>query len=252
MSDKVVDNFLDEVAGQGYENLNGEAFLTPFIKLLQPNSAEVTNEVPGCKAGYFYDTANKEVLGDKLKVIPLEFEMLWLEWEENMGGLKGKYLPGSIRSVGDKFNRKNPDTGRDLVDSWCYYVLIVGREDKGAAILSLPVTAIKHLKAWNTMIHHTKLDSGKQAPFYSSVWNIGPTVKTKNSTGQVWYNIGDDSGTYIARDKFITEEQYFDYVVPNREMCRAVMLTYQQPAPVAIAYSPQAALPSAPTTGEQF
>lgn len=242
------DEFLSGV-DKGFENLSGEAFSTPFIKLLQPNSAEVTNEVPGCKPGLFYDSANKEVLGDSLTLIPLDFEILWMEWEENMGGLKGKYLPGTIPTTGDRFNRINAQTGRELSDAWNYYVLLVGREDKGPAIVSLPVTAIKYLKNWNTMIHNTKLSNGEQAPFYSSVWKLGPTVKTKNDSGQVWYNIGDASGVKIERLRFINKEEFTGFVLPGKEMAKTVMLSYQQQQPARPALppgAPQAVLPSSP------
>jgi len=235
--------FLDDVAGQGYGNLSGDAFATPFIKLLQSNSTEVTSELPGAKPGVFFDVARNQVLGNTLKVIPIDFEILWLEWEKDMGGLKGKYLPHSIPSVGDKFNRKNPETGRDLVDSWLYYVLLEGRESEGVAILSLPVSSIKYLKAWNTMNHHTKLPSGKDAPFYSSVWELGPTEKERNDSGQVWYNIGGAAGPAIKRVDFITKEIFTERVKPAIDMAHNVMLSYQQtlPAPVA-----QKALPESP------
>lgn len=244
------ENFLDEVAGAGFGNLSGEAFATPFIKLLQSNSREVTSELPGAKPGVFFDSARNEVLGNTLKVIPLDFEILWLEWEENMGGLKGKYLPGSIPSSGDRFNRVNPETGRELTDSWCYYVLLAGREEEGVCILSLPVSSIKYLKAWNTQIQRTKLDSGKPAPFFSSIWTIGPTIKDTNDKGQVWYNIGSATGPAVKRESFITKEQFTEYVKPSLEMAHGVMLSYQQ-APVALPPKQgQALLPSSPT--DQF
>jgi len=245
MSDESKDvGFLDEVAGQGFGNLSGDAYSTPFIKLLQSNSKEVTSELPGAKPGVFYDAARNEVLGNTIKVIPLDFEILWLEWEENMGGLKGKYLPHSIPSSGDKFNRKNPATGRELTDSWCYYVLLAGREDEGVCILSLPVSAIKFLKAWNTMNNRTKLPTGKPAPFYGCIWEIGPTIKEKNDNGQVWYNIGDDKGPAIKNLGFINKDVFLDAVKPGIESAKTVMLSYQQislvPAPV------RQALPESP------
>lgn len=239
-------NFLDQDAGKGFENLSGDAFAAPFVKLLQSNSREVTSELPNAKAGVFFDTSSNQALGNVLKVIPLDFEILWLEWEENMGGLKGKYLPGSIPTSGDRFSRKNPQTGRELVDSWCYYVLIEGREKDGIHILSLPLSSIKFLKLWNNMIQKTRLDSGKLAPFYSSVWQIGPTVKETNEKGQVWYNIGGATGPSIKREKFITPEQYKEYVIPSREMARGVMLSFQTttlvaaPEPAQLPMSPEA------------
>lgn len=242
-------DFLDEVAGQGYGNLSGEAYVTPFIKLLQSNSREVTSELPGAKPGVFFDTANNRVIGNTLKVIPLDFEILWLEWEENMGGLKGKYLPNSIPSQGDRFNRKNPETGRELTDSWCYYVLLAGEEDKGVCILSLPVSAIKFLKAWNTQIQRTKTDSGKPAAFFSSVWTIGPTIKEKNDSGQVWYNIGDTNGPAVKRETFITKDQFTNFVKPGLEAAHHVMMSYQgTPTPVMIqGRTAQAQLPASPS-----
>ena len=178
-------NFMDEYAGAGYDNLSGDMFSTPFIKLLQSNSSEVENQVEGAKAGVFWNVRDKKPLGDTIKVIPINVEILWLEWEENLGGLKGKYVPGSIPSIGDAFNRKNPKTGRDLVDTWCFYLLLADAVEEGIYMLVLPVTSIKYLKAWNDMIINTKLDSGRRAPFFSSIWSIGPSLLgTPNSKGK--------------------------------------------------------------------
>lgn len=246
--------FLDEVAGAGYSNLSGDNFATPFIKLLQSNSREVTSELEGAKPGVFFDSANNVVLGNTIQVIPLDFEVLWMEWEENMGGLKGKYLPGSIPAVGDRFSRKNPETGRELTDSWCYYVLLAGQEEKGVCILSLPVSTIKYLKTWNTQIHNSKLPSGKPAPFFGSVWQIGPTKKDTNDKGQVWYNIGDAKGPAIERKDFITKDQYQNYVLPGLESAHQVMLSYQvrsQAQQPLLAGKETKALPSAPKNDEE-
>jgi hypothetical protein len=247
MSEK---NYMDQYAGEGYDNISGDMYSTPFIKLLQSNSSEVVNGVPGAKAGHFWNDRDSEDLGPSIDLIPVNLELLWLEWEKDMGGLKGKYLPNSIPSSGDAFARINPATGRDLVDTWSFYVLLAGREQDGMFITAFPVTSIKYLKIWNDMIYNTRLDNGKRAAFFSSIWKLGPTaLGMPNKSGQRWYNIGDVSGAFIKREGFVPEET-FPVVIEEWKKSKTRLLSYSTPPAIA-APATRGAI-AAPTESDKF
>lgn len=231
-------SFLEEHAGEGYGNIKGDAYATPLVKLLQPTSGEVGEGTP---AGHFFNCATQKSIGDKVRCIPLDFEILWYEWEGDMGGLKGKYLPGSVPFVGDAYNRRHAETGRALQDTWCYYVLPFkadGTLEEDPVILSLPASSIKYLKAWNSMITSVKLASGKQAPYYSSVWQVGPTEKTKNTKG-TFYVLGKDNIPTVYRERFIKQDE-LPIVQRALEKAHNVMMSYQNTGLTVLPRSPQA------------
>lgn len=205
--------FLEEMAGIGYEGMQASDYSVPFLRILQALSPEVTegsdSYVPGAKPGMFMNTLTKKLYGATVKVIPIKYENVWLEWAPNRGGLKGRHQPHSIPVMTDSFGKMKRENGNDVQENMLFYCLILGDFAIGPVILALAKSGLKHGKKWNTLIHLTKLDSGKSAPFFSSVWTL-KTVLNKNDQG-TWYQIGGKQTT-IERDRFITEDEYKSHV----------------------------------------
>lgn len=217
--------FLDGLAGAGYEGMSAQDVQIPFLRILQALSPQVTEGgdeyVEGAKPGYFFNTLTKKVYGNTVSLIPVKFETSWLEWTNGeRGKLVGRYAPGSITVVDGPNYRKFTEAGNEIVETMTFYCLVAGAIEDGIIIFSLSKTGIKHGKRWNTLISTTKLPNGKMAPYFSSVWTL-KTQLNKNEKG-AWYTLGVKSVSNIARERFITKEEYTDGVQSALEVLKDV------------------------------
>ena len=107
-----------------------------------------------------------------------------------------------------------------------FYCLVAEDIEAGPIVFALSSSGIKHGKNWNTNIMMVKLpNSGKRAPYYSSVWTL-KTVPNQNEQG-TWYQIGAKK-TMIERIRFVTKEEFSNYILPIRESLTATQLDYSQ------------------------
>jgi len=210
--------FLDEHAAEGYENVSAEDFSIPFLKILQPLSPQIDEDAPeflkGAKAGMFFNTITERLYGRSIELIPLMYKKVWLEWVPDRGGLVGKHEPGAIKVNKDKFTKWKTEKGNIIAEHHNFYCLVANHFEEGPIVFSLSSTGNRHAKNWNTQIMMTRLPSGAHAPFFSSVWEL-ETVKNKNDSGS-WYMIGDKK-SMIERVRFVTQIEFTDQVLPNRE-----------------------------------
>jgi hypothetical protein len=218
-------DFLDSVAGQGYEDFNANTYSIPFLKIAQPLSPEVNkkhdNYIEGLEAGQFFNSLTKKNYGATIKLIPLRQKELWLEYAPNRGPFKGQHEPGSIQTVGDlyKDGLKTLD-GNDISDVLTFYCLLADEPDSGPIVFSLYGSGFGHGKTWNSLIMTSKTDSGKQAPYFGSVWEL-TTSYNQNDHG-AWYQIGAAKTTNVKRDRKITEEELKTYILPARDILKSV------------------------------
>lgn len=210
--------FLNELAGEGFDNITAEDFAIPFLRILQPLSPQLDedseNYIPGAKPGMFFNTVTNFLYGTEIKLIPLMYKKVWLEWAPNRGGLVGRHDPHTINVDKSDFSRWTTDEGNLVSENHMFYVLVADHLDHGPMIFSQSSTGIKHAKNWNTQIMMTRLPSGKRAPFFSSVWKL-ETVKNKNDQG-TWYQLGEKS-SHIVRERFVTAEEYNGFISPARD-----------------------------------
>lgn len=215
-------SFMDEIAGQGFDGMSAGDYAIPFLKILQVGNPECLegdpSYVPGAKAGLFMNTLTRRLYGAEIDLIPLKYESVWLAWAPNRGGLKGRYAPGSIEVTGSQFDGMKDADGNDVVENMIFYCLVAGHLEDGPVVFPLSSTGLKHGKNWNSQIMLTRLDSGKRAPFFSSVWHLSLSLN-KNDAGS-WYQIGTKT-TNVERKRFITQEEYAEFVAPNRQMLLA-------------------------------
>lgn len=211
-------DFLEQHAGEGFETIEREDISIPFLIILQTNSPQVQKGadeyVPGAESGMFFNTLTHKLYGREIDLIPLVFKKYWLEWKPNRGGFVARHEPYSIPVDKSDFSNWKSENGNVINETFMFFCLIEGHLDDGVIIFSLTSTGIKHAKNWNTQIMMTRLDSGKRAPYFSSVWHLN-SVLNKNEQGS-WYQIGTKS-TNVERKRFINKEEFENYVLPIKE-----------------------------------
>ena len=212
-------DFLDNMQGEGYEDISINDVSVPFLRILQkllPQCDEGQEEYnKEAKPGMFLNSLTGELYGVSCKVIPVKYEKSWLEWKPNRGGFVGSHLPKSIQvDTSDYSAWKRVDNGNDITETVNYYCILPDYPEAGLIVLSLTSSALKHAKAWNNQIMTTRLKNGAKAPFFSSVWELS-TKLNKNDQGS-WYTIGLGSSPAIKRERFITEDEYTTLISPAR------------------------------------
>lgn len=222
-------DFLNEHAGKGFENINQDDLKIPFLRILQKLSPQVDekdpNYIKGAQPGMFFNTVTQKLYGKEVNLIPIKYEKVWLEWKPNRGGFVARHEPYSI--VVDQSNFAEwKYNGNIIQETLNFFVFIAGKLDEGPLVFSLSSTGIKHGKNWNTQIVHTRLPSGKQAPYFSSIWNIS-SIACTNAQG-TWYQIGDTT-SLIKRIRFISKEDFEKFINPTRKsLDKASSVDYKQ------------------------
>jgi len=221
-------SFLNEHAGEGFENITQDDLKMPFLNILQKGSPQVdkndVNFIQGAEPGMFFNNVTKKLYGTTIELIPVKYEKLWMEWKPDRGGLIGPHIPGSIDVDKNDFSNWIYN-GNNITETLFFYVLIAGHFNDGPITFTLSSTGIKHGKNWNTQIVHTRLPNGKQAPYFSSVWKL-TSMACKNDKG-TWYQIGDTS-TAIERKRFINQKECIDFILPAVEALAKSSIDFKQ------------------------
>ena len=219
--------YLNEVAGQGFENMGTDETAVPRLLIAQALS-EVTQNgtVP---AGHFYNSITGEDYGDSVDIIVCHFQKVWVEWKKNNGGYVGTYPIGGLEGVtGDNFKgmeHKDADGNiNDVIETWDYLVILPEHKEAGFMIFGSTRGNLKYLKGWNTQMRYLRTPAGKAAPLFSAVWNI-TTGKDKNKAGNQYYSCNKDGKSSIVFKEWVGKETYLEYVAPARQVAdQAVML----------------------------
>jgi len=218
---KELAEFMEGMAGAGFENLGAQDFQIPFLRILQPLSPQVLDgdeHVENAKAGHFYNTLTNRVYGHEVEIIPLKCVTEWLVWAPNRGPMKARVPVGSIPIVGEPFSKMMTPDGDEVVETMTIYCLIAGHIEEGPVAFPLAKTNIKHGKKLNTMLHSTFLPSGKRAPYFSSVWRLRTSVN-RNEKG-TWYSLGVKNQTNIDRIRWITQEEFTGAITPALDILK--------------------------------
>jgi len=233
MSNDLTPDFLNEQAGKGYDNVTSEDYQIPFLKILQTLSSCCDEEdetyIEGAKPGLFMNSLNSRIYGDSINIIPFYFDKTWLEWKPNRGGLVGQHKPKSIKIDTTDFSNWTTESGNVITEHHNFYCVLPDYPEDGVLILSLSSSGIKHAKFWQSMISNVKLNIKgelKQAPFYSSIWNISIS-KVKGDKG-TYFAIGPQEKPNIKRISFISKDQYINYIKDNIDIVKSIEVNYSQ------------------------
>ena len=226
-AEKLEAAYLDEVAGQGFENMGTDEIAVPRLLIAQALSDVTQNgQVP---AGHFYNSITGEDYGDTVDVIVCHFQKVWVEWKKNQGGYVGTYAVGALEGVtGDNFKgmeHKDADGNiNDVIETWDYLVILPEHRDAGFMIFGSTRGNLKYLKGWNTQMKYLRTPSGKAAPLFSAVWTLA-TGKDTNKKGNTYYSCNKDGKSSIAFKEWVSKDIYLEYVAPARQVAdQAVML----------------------------
>jgi len=160
----------------GFEGVTKEDLKTPFIKVLQPMSPEITNsEVEGAKPGMFYNTASGQLIPMEqgIVVVPLGKKHHFVEWRprEQGGGFVGTHEPNSAavlqaqKAAGNKVGKlsipsADNKTQNELIESHDVFCLILSDDGKttqgDCAIFAFTSTKIGAVKNWWTKMYMVK------------------------------------------------------------------------------------------------
>lgn len=219
--------YLNEVAGQGFENMGTDETAVPRLLIAQALSDVTQNgKVP---AGHFYNSITGEDYGDSINVIVCHFQKVWVEWKKNQGGYVGTYPVGGLEDVtGDNFKgmeHKDADGNiNDVIETWDYLVILPEHKDAGFMIFGSTRGNLKYLKGWNTQMRYLRTPQGKPAPLFSAIWNM-TTGKDTNKKGNQYYSCNIEGKSSIKFAEWVDKETYLEYVAPARQVAdQAVML----------------------------
>lgn len=219
--------YLNEVAGQGFENMGTDETAVPRLLIAQALSDVTQNgQVP---AGHFYNSITGEDYGDSVNVIVCHFQKVWVEWKKNQGGYVGTYPVNGLDDVtGDNFKgmeHKDADGNiNDVIETWNYLVILPEHREAGFMIFGSTRGNLKYLKGWNTQMRYLRTPSGKAAPLFSAVWTL-TTGKDTNKKGNTYYSCNKDGKSSIQFKEWVSKEIFLEYVVPARQVAdQAIML----------------------------
>ena len=219
--------YLNEVAGQGFENMGTDETAVPRLLIAQALSDVTQNgQIP---AGHFYNSITGEDYGDSVNVIVCHFQKVWVEWKKNQGGYVGTYPVNGLDDVtGDNFKgmeHKDADGNiNDVIETWNYLVILPEHREAGFMIFGSTRGNLKYLKGWNTQMRYLRTPSGKAAPLFSAIWTLA-TGKDTNKKGNTYYSCNKDGKSAIHFKEWVSKEIFLEYVVPARQVAdQAIML----------------------------
>lgn len=212
-------DYLDDVSGQGFENMSSGETATPRLLIAQALSDVTQNgSVP---AGHFYNSVSGKDYGESLDVVVCHFQKVWVEWKKNQGGYVATHEIGSIEVTGDNYkgleHKDAEGNVNDVIETWMYLVILPDHLEDGYLIFGSTRGNLKYLKGWNTQMKYLRTPSGKAAPLFSSVWTMA-TGKDTNKKGNTYYSCNKDGKSSIIWKGWTSKEMFLSYVSPAREI----------------------------------
>lgn len=214
--------FLDEVSGQGFENVTSKDVVTPLLLVAQQLSAVVASGT--VKAGHFYNSVTGEDYGDELKLVICDYRRMWYVWKENQQGLAGIFEPGSIEVTGDPFTGMKDAQGQKVEEKMVFVVVLPEHKDAGYMVYGSTPGTIKYTKQWLTQAQNLRLPSGKIAPLFGSIWNVKLALNTSKAN-QKYYAPAVEGKSTFKFVSFIDEVLYHEAVEPTRKVAAQAALT---------------------------
>ena len=194
------------MAGAGFENMDADDQVVPFVRMLQALSPEVAKKserIEGARAGMFINTATRDVFEDFI-FVPVSTRQVYVEWRdrEKGGGIVAQHEVSSpvVRQARDnarRFNDLRTPEGNTLTQT--YYVAGLMLEDVDdvdgtPVMLAFTSSAIKAYKQGIGGL----LKFSRSAPLFAhrlrvssvemendrgawSTWSIGPALAVQGN-----------------------------------------------------------------------
>lgn len=205
-------SFLEDMAGQGLEEMSGSALATAYLGFVQPDSSAEDADHP---AGTWRNSANGHNYGSSVDVIVLAFKTIWNEresvqpfrtvarYEPNSIQLEIKQPPKGARGYPKMIN---PESGNEVQELFIYAVILPDYPEEGVMYFNPTVSSMKTCRAWNSQLHGQILKSGAQAPIFAFRWTLtadlvdNPQQKNK----QIAKLVRVERGILTSKDLFTT------------------------------------------------
>ena len=213
---------LEADAGRGYENVEHDDMVVPFLRIAQALSPEVDETAPehinGIKQGMLYNTATKQIWegGKGIGFVPAVFKRQYLEFipRDKGGGFQGEHGP----EIMDQTQRgeNNADVlmnGNEILIAGTWFGILYDMENKvpvGQVVVSMVKTQLKYSRQLMTRLRNIQLD-GKNGRFNPPLfWNLLSikTMPEKNDFGR-WFSF-DVEPTGSILDMPMGEQVYLE------------------------------------------
>lgn len=199
-------------AGAGFENVKPGDFKPSFLRILQSNSPQVSDELPGAKAGVWWDTVSNEGF-EYILAIPAVYEHVYVAWKpRNDGGGGGAGFGGVFKPEDpmvvealakhaaehdSKFERgddgkiiqpKTPDGEFDLTETAYFHGPQLVEESGAIYPITLPFSSsgLPASQNWlSTMRKQVIPNTGKPYPLFAHIFKLG-TAKKENKFGKFY------------------------------------------------------------------
>lgn len=184
---------LAAASGEGLEAVTARDVLIPRLAILQALSPQLQKTKPeyvkGAQAGDMCDTSTGNVFNSGLKVLPVYYEVKWLEWSPRNTG-KGLVAIHDTEDclVGSTRNERGQVIsagGNTLVESAQFFVLNLSDGNR-RAFIAMSSTQRKKAKRWLTLAtgERIKLPNGKEVipPLYYRAYDLS-VVEESNAEG---------------------------------------------------------------------
>ena len=194
----------EEDSTEFQEHLSADDQSIPFLKIANKRDDDI-----GVDEGDAYNSVTGAVYAKEsdIKVVPVYFEPVWIEWEPRG---KGSGAPINIfKSQKDAPNTERNEANKDMIVggqgnyieyTHQHYVLILSPDGMAptSALIAMKSTQLKKSKKLNTMVLSNVINGSNgpfQAPRFSFVYNF-KTVAESN-------NLGDWFGWSISKDRML-------------------------------------------------
>ena len=215
MAEEKAVGFLDESAGQGFENVGAGAVTTPLLLIAQQLSEVV--DAGSVEVGHFYNSVTGEDYGTELDLVICHYKKMWYRWKENQGGLVGICEVGGIEVTGDVYTGMKDAEGNKVEEKMVFLVVLPDHPEAGYMIFGSTPGTIKYMKGWLTQAQNLRLPSGNRAPLFGGKWHV---ILGKNTSkdGNKYYAPAVDGKSSFKFVDWIPEVLYNDSVKPAREI----------------------------------
>jgi hypothetical protein len=204
--------YFDGMEGQGIDDLKN-AVATSYLSIVQPQSKLKSESNP---PGTWRNSATGTNYGPMVKVIPLAMKTVWVERDDSPPFMTvGVYEPRSIEVRIEKpkpgkrgFPKMfNPDSGFEVKELYTYAVMLEEYPEDGVLYFTVPVSSMKYIKQWNSMLRSQRLPNGKIAPIFAFSWEMYLDLYTNNAGNENARVFSIARGNIVAKDLFFNDVQ---------------------------------------------
>jgi hypothetical protein len=205
-------SYFDGMEGQGIDDLKN-AVSTAYLSIIQPQSKLKDEANP---PGTWRNSATGDNYGDRISLIPLAMKTVWVERDDAPPFMTvGVYEPNSIevRIERPKPGKRgfpkmfNPSTGFEVKELFTYAVMLENYPEAGVLYFTVPVSSMKQVKQWNSMLRSQRLPTGKIAPIFAFAWELSLELYTNSAGNENARVFHVERGNLVAKDLFYTAVQ---------------------------------------------